>query len=293
MANRLNFQALSSAVDIVKYNIYRSMVGVRSGNSGPFALSDGMTLIVDINQSGDQTIAFATADFADIGAATAEEVASVITRDLGSGFAHKGEAGDVFIRSSDENGSVEVNGGTANAVFGFGNHTASSQSHFFKIAEVPNPAEGGVIEYIDNDGSVYDYYKISSKDQSNQESAPTAAKQAAPCRQPVCLIHGKLIDGRGFAIPDQEVKAVIDYPPGVHNASLGGVTREEISTLSQIDGTFEFELIQGGWYRVEIPAVEFARVVNIPDEATANLFDLEFEEKDSINPGGDGDSFNF
>jgi len=94
---------------------------VAGGGAGPYALENGMTLDVEVDDDGhDLTVAFATADFVDIGAATAAEVAAVIARDLAGASAYV-EGGVPKIRS-DRKGTgshIQVKGGTANAVLAF------------------------------------------------------------------------------------------------------------------------------------------------------------------------------
>jgi len=91
-----------------------------AGNSPTYALSDGQTLIVEIDGGSAQTITFLTAEFANIAAATAEEVIAVINAKMTGGYADL-DGGDPRI-NSDVQGTdshVQVTGGTANAALGF------------------------------------------------------------------------------------------------------------------------------------------------------------------------------
>lgn len=94
---------------------------VAAGGPGPYALENGMTLLVEVDDDGhDLSVAFATGDFVDIGAATAAEVAAVIARELAGASAYV-EGGVPKLRS-DRKGTgshIQVKGGTANAVLGF------------------------------------------------------------------------------------------------------------------------------------------------------------------------------
>lgn len=92
---------------------------VTSGAVEPFALVGGETLTVQINGGVIQTITIAAADIT-VGAATALEVANAINKELVDGTAYV-VAGAVVIQS-DQRGtgaSVQVTGGTANAVLTF------------------------------------------------------------------------------------------------------------------------------------------------------------------------------
>jgi phage tail sheath protein FI len=60
---------------------------VTGSNTAPFALANNDTLIVEIDNGAPQTITFLTSEFADIGNATAEEVAAVINAKISGAFA--------------------------------------------------------------------------------------------------------------------------------------------------------------------------------------------------------------
>lgn len=90
---------------------------VLSGNAEPFALVNGDTLVYQTNESPEsatlgplRTITFLTADFAAIGAATAEEVAAVINRDgIGISAEATGGGTTVTIRSDARGSAAAVN----------------------------------------------------------------------------------------------------------------------------------------------------------------------------------------
>lgn len=95
---------------------------VECANAGPYVLVDGQTLTVKIDgQLVAQTITFHTADFVDISAATAAEVAAAITARITGATAAVTNTTKVTITSSSTgaSSSVEVTGGTSNAALGF------------------------------------------------------------------------------------------------------------------------------------------------------------------------------
>ena len=86
----------------------------------PYALVNGQTLTIEIDEGVFQTVTFNTGDFVDIGNALAAEVAAVITTDLTNGGGQ--DAGGYVRGFSDLNGSGsawKVTGGTAAAAFAF------------------------------------------------------------------------------------------------------------------------------------------------------------------------------
>lgn len=93
-----------------------------SSNAETFALVDGQTLIIRLDDvDPNHTVTFNTADFAAIGAATAQEVADVITADVPGVTAGAVPDGTVIIQRDDRGvgTAVQVMGGTANPALGF------------------------------------------------------------------------------------------------------------------------------------------------------------------------------
>ncbi len=95
---------------------------ITSGSSETYVISDGFTLTVIVDGGVVQTATFNTADFVAIGVATAAEIALVITDDI-DGVTAADVAGDVVITTASLGPSpfstIEVTGGTANAVLNF------------------------------------------------------------------------------------------------------------------------------------------------------------------------------
>lgn len=93
----------------------------RSGNTETYALTDGETITVKVDNGSTQTVTFNTADFVAIGAALAVEVARVITGDLTGAIAYVVTGGKIQIESltAGPSSQIEVTGGLANAELGF------------------------------------------------------------------------------------------------------------------------------------------------------------------------------
>lgn len=92
-----------------------------AANAETYALVDAQTLDVEIDGGATQIITFLTAQFVAIGAATAAEVAAVINGALvgASAGVGAGPAPDITSDARGTDSSVQVTGGTANAVLGF------------------------------------------------------------------------------------------------------------------------------------------------------------------------------
>lgn len=112
----------SGTIDTIETPVsgWTAQAGLVSGNLEPFALSNGETLEFEADEGATQTVTFVTGDFAAIGAALATEVADVIN-DNSTGVEAIAAGGTVFLQSDTDGpgSSIQVTGGTGNAVLGF------------------------------------------------------------------------------------------------------------------------------------------------------------------------------
>lgn len=121
------------------------------GAAAPYVLTDGMTLIVRV----DDTISvatFNTADFVDIGAATAAEVVIVLDTDIAGADA----SGDLVLTSDSmgPNARIKILGGTAMAALGF-DKVEVYGSGCVDLTVVDNTTH--VTVTADNDGELYNF----------------------------------------------------------------------------------------------------------------------------------------
>lgn len=101
---------------------FTGVAAARESAAETFVLVNGFLLTVAIDGGSVQSIEFLTAEFVAIGAATAEEVAAVINAKIVGATATVTSGGTKVTITSDKKGtgsSVNVTGGTANAVLAF------------------------------------------------------------------------------------------------------------------------------------------------------------------------------
>lgn len=115
-------QGYANTIDTIETPIvgWSAAAALTCVNLETYALSNGETLLIEVDEGTQQTITFLTGDFVAIGSATAAEVALVITSNLIGGDAIDAN-GYVRIRS-DTNGvgsAIKINGGTGNTALGF------------------------------------------------------------------------------------------------------------------------------------------------------------------------------
>jgi hypothetical protein len=107
-----------------------------SAAAGPYAITNGQTLELDIDSADTQTFTFLSGDFVDISNATAQEVADVLNATL-VGASAADNAGTLEITSDTfgTSSGVTASGGTAAAAFTFGG-AASGTGNVANIAAV-------------------------------------------------------------------------------------------------------------------------------------------------------------
>ena len=114
---------------------------LENGADELFALVNGQVLTVKVDRGAEQSIAFLTAEFADIGAATAEEVAAVVNAKITGAQATVTSAGKRVTITSDRKGTgsyIEVTGGAANGVLSFStSETSTTASNVSNANSVP------------------------------------------------------------------------------------------------------------------------------------------------------------
>lgn len=94
---------------------------VDSGNAGPYVLANGNVLSYKMGGESKPDITFVTADFSNIAAATALEVANAINKQIQGGRAYVNGDGGISLESSQRGtgAKVEVTGGTGNTPLDF------------------------------------------------------------------------------------------------------------------------------------------------------------------------------
>lgn len=112
-----------ATIDTIKTPVsgWSAKAAISSLSSEPYYLQDGQTFLIEVDQADAQTVTFATGDFVDINAATAQEVIAAIISDISSGISGI-DAGGVVRLVSDTDGTgsaLRIAGGTGAEALGF------------------------------------------------------------------------------------------------------------------------------------------------------------------------------
>lgn len=126
---------------------------VRCTSKGPFVLTDGMTLTISVDGAPDQVVTFNVGDFDDISQARASEIAVVIAADaIGATATSSNDYVYVKTETLGEAGSIQVTGGTANAVLNFPTTvflgTVANQKFMQSVSDRIQSAKGAGIRGI-------------------------------------------------------------------------------------------------------------------------------------------------
>ena len=142
------------------FAVSATAAAVECANADTYALSDGQMITVKIDaEATAQSIAFLTAEFVSIGAATAEEVAAVINAKIVGATATVTSTGTKVTITSDTKGTnshVEVTGGTANSALGFSTSEVDGTGNVADVSAV-TAAEWVTIMTAITNGTVEDY----------------------------------------------------------------------------------------------------------------------------------------
>lgn len=88
-----------------------------AGNDGPYALADGMTLVISVDGGANQTVTFNSGDFSDITQARADEIAPVIASQLADASAYTTETSVFYAIGIAPSDSNRVYAGTSGRIW--------------------------------------------------------------------------------------------------------------------------------------------------------------------------------
>ncbi|MCL2726565.1 MAG: hypothetical protein FWD69_19265 [Polyangiaceae bacterium] len=228
-----------------------SAAAMAAGGASPYALADGMDLLLRIDNGLEQTVLFSAADFADIANATATEIAAAINARIVGGRVTT--PGGILRLASDTEGTasrIQVTGGSANAVLAFpdaasvgGGNVANLRA--VEVAEVKAVVETAIptVQVEPGAGGVLDIRTVATGPAASvQANAATAAafgldtalhKGTASGTAPAVRVEGK--DPGAYANRIEiEVRAATNGSPGAFDLLVvdDGTYRESFPNLS-------------------------------------------------------------
>lgn len=256
--------------DVLKYNVYRSIVGFCISVPGSLVGLNGLTLRIKFNEEADFTVTFNELD-------PIEEQINAVA--IGGHAFLSDDSTQIIVRSDirEAPGRVEIFGdSTALAFIGITARVITEKSEDKKIATVDALVDpNAVVEFSDPDGALQDFYAITSVDSQNNESLKTQYLQPITNTGPVCVLEGIVYDLQGARIPDALVKATIQTPPDhAGNLSAGNISKEPVTVCTGPDGRFSLVVLQCALIHLEIPEVKFSHMISVPQQSFAFVNDI-------------------
>lgn len=258
--------------DIASYKIYRSMIGFKA----PLADLTGKDLVLKINGGLAQHFNF-----------TSSNIVEAMNTVISQGTVSYADNGTHFIVRSnlrEAPGSIEIVSGTAMAVLGLNPHLITERSDAEMIGVLVASTDPTTLEeFSDPDGTLQDFYAVSSVNQATVESLKTPWQQPITTTGPLCVIEGIISDLQGVRIPDADIIATIQVPP--ERLRMTYITKEPVRTLSSPDGRFSLPVLQGALIRFEIPQIGLTRMITVPCKSYVLIQDVLVDEDYIYKPG--------
>ena len=253
--------------DVSGYKVYCSIIGFKVMQPLVTDL-EGKTLILSMNGNDPQTITFDGVT----------PIADMINGSLLGGRAYTSVSSDeyLFVRSDVRSapGSVEIVNGTSLPYFGLEPRTIYEKSEDFLLATIPaalNPESP--VEFEDPDGSINDWYTVTSINGVGDESLKAPYKKPVSYSGELCVLEGVVTDLQGVRTPDAEVRATIMILPQ-ERAVTTLINTAPITTLTGSDGRYSLPVLQAAFIRLEIPSVGYSRSFRVPMTPYAFVTDI-------------------
>lgn len=247
----------------------------RNSATGPFDLANLQDLTIKVDDGPEQTVEFITADFVDIDAATAQEVAGAIARQLVGGRAYV--AALAVVIASDTLGTasrIQITGGTANTALQFLTTVASGSGEVADLSAVTYTEIKAVVEAIFTGDA-----DVTVVDGANFALVTTATGASASI-----VVDPGTADGYGLEADtyEGEASSVVDAfgLEELHPAGLTYSAQVKAATSGDAD-SFDLVFSQGGLVIETYRNVTAATLINTLATQSKRFRAVEADDPDS------------
>lgn len=220
---------------------------VECATAETYNLTNGMTLEVKVDdESVAQVVTFNTADFANIAAATAEEVAAVINEDLAGARATATTTKTKVTITSDTKGTgskIEVTGGTANAILNFSLVAVAGTGNVVDISAVTFSEVETIVEAAWTNGSGVDVTSVTGKVKITTVATGAAATLEVDASSTADTIFG--IDNLAHAGADGATQNTLDVDGSSPGAYANLLKARVTDASSGVAEEFNFYVVRG------------------------------------------------
>lgn len=264
----LRWALFPEAEDVQTFKVYRSFIGF----CAPIVDIAGKILKLKINGGPIQSFVFGT-----------DSIVDTINSTIAGGQAYNSNDVNTFVVRSDIReapGSIEILASDGAQALGLIPRLITEKSEDRLLSSVPVPEDtSSSIECVDPDGSISDYYAISTVNSIGDESRKTNYVKPINSTGPLCVIEGIVIGPQGERLPDAEISAHIQIPPE-ESGDSAMISKKAVKTISGPDGRYSLPLLQNKMYRIDIPITGYNKVVRVPEKGyvfiNTQLVDLEY-----------------
>lgn len=262
--------------DCDSFNVYRSIPGVVI--DFPNLLAPGDVLKFSVNASDVQEITFTAADIDTI-LATFNAVAK------GAVATKSADNTKLFIRVKGSNPKLKLYPSS------FLSHTNQSpriivpKLEWNLIGSVALDSPTLDYSYDDADGTEFDFYRITSV-KEGIESLPTVIQKAQLSTDDLCFVEGRIVNAQNRPIVGMTIKTRLAVPESEKSSAVS-LGADILSYKTDEFGRFLMILPRFQQYRVDIEALGYSWVVDVPDLPFVGLNQLIITKKHLFAPLGD------
>lgn len=269
----LKWQAFNDA-DCDAFRIYRSIPGFTL--TFPLTLA-GTELKIQVTSPDLQVIS--------ITLNTAVGVAGEINAAIKGATATVSDSGtQVFVRiNATKNPRMVLKSCTFASAAGLAPGVIVPESSWEFITAIPRVNNTFDYDFTDPDGAYSDSYRLTTIT-GLVESAPSIIKRPVIALPPLCVLEGRILSGDNRPLQNAIVRAKPQIPEDCVDGSLvaHGVTQEQRTDTS---GRFSINLLQKHVYLLEIPAIGYNEVVDVPEADWGRIISLPSTSKHWFTPG--------
>ena len=277
MANRLRWFSYSDSV-VDKYRVYRAITGIKV--VFPNSLSYGDQLVFAATSQTQQVVRLTGGDIDTV-------IQDINTQGKGVVASKSGDNLALYIRcTATEDPRFKLIRCSFATKTGQLPRVVGPRSEYVSIGDLCYVNGTYDYTYIDDDGSVGDWYCVTSI-RNNIESLPSQALRPTESFNETCAVVGRVMSLGNKPVPGAEVTASLMGDVGVNSADQSLISEEKFSCFSDEAGRWTLQLTRGQLVLLEIPSIGYNEVVKVPSLEYALFKDLVPMNDHYFNPTGE------
>lgn len=152
------------------------------------------------------------------------------------------------------------------------------------VGSVPRVNDEFEYEYEDVDGDFFDLYRVASV-KGSTESLPSLIRSPFITLPALCALEGRLISHENRPYANVVVRARSYIPGDCEDGAFISGSVDVRTVRTDVYGRFALNLLQKHVYLLEIPALGYNEVIEVPEAAWGRLVALPSTSKHWFSPG--------